>query len=234
MRAIPLTRLGVIMDGNRRWAALRRRRKEYGHEQGVNKIRELVDWCLAYGIKEVAVYAFSLDNWKREEKEVRFLFSLVSVFFQKYLDELLAKGVKFRWVGLEDGLPSSVVSVLRESERRSRDCAKITLYFVFNYGGQEDIVVAAKRIARLARENKLQIDDIDRQVVSDNLLSREIGPLDLLIRTSGEQRTSDFTPWQLSYCELYFTPVLWPDFAESDFKAALNSYAARRRRFGGE
>ncbi|MFA7100909.1 MAG: polyprenyl diphosphate synthase [Bacilli bacterium] len=233
-KVIPLKHLAIIMDGNRRYAKSIHRPKEYGHYLGVNKIHDLVDWCLERNIAEVTLYTFSLDNWKREEGEVNYLFSLVSDFFKRYLEELIAKGVHLNWVGLPTGLPKEVSTILKASEKQSKKCHKLTLNLAFNYGGQKDVAIAAQRIAKKVKKGQLKLQDIDEAEVRSNLLSKKVSSIDLLIRTSGEERISDFMPLQLSYSELYFTKVYWPSFSEIDLDKAIQEYYSRQRRFGGE
>ena len=231
---IPLKNLGVIMDGNRRWAKAHHKPKFYGHAQGVEKIHQLADWCLAAQIPEVTLYTFSLDNWKREKKEVEYLFSLVSDFFARYLDEMIAKGIALNWVGIPDGLPAKVVEILQICKKKSKRGKKLVINFVFNYSGHEDLVTAAHKIAQKVSKKELKLKAIDSKVLEQNLLSASVSPIDLLIRTSGEQRLSDFMPMQLGYSELYFCDIMWPDFSEQELKKALQAYAKRQRRFGGE
>ncbi len=231
---VPLKHLGVIMDGNRRWARLHHKPIEYGHYIGVEKIKELVDDCLALGITELTLYTFSIDNWKRSEEEISNLFSLVTDFFERYIAEMLAKGVHFKWVGIKEKLPISVIKILGKAEEQSVDCHNLKLNLAFNYSGHVDLLEACKGVCQAFAAQQIQLEDIDQDCFQQYLLSSEVSPIDLLIRTSGELRTSDFMPYQLSYSELYFSPIYWPDYSQQELLKAIEAYRSRRRKFGGE
>ncbi|MPN48373.1 Ditrans,polycis-undecaprenyl-diphosphate synthase ((2E,6E)-farnesyl-diphosphate specific) [bioreactor metagenome] len=181
----------------------------------------------------LTVYAFSTENWKRSKSEVSFLFALVSDLFEKYIDELINNRVKVNIVGLENNVPPKVWKTLKKAELMSKEGDLLKVNIAFNYGGTEDILHAVKSIAQKVEDGSINIDNIDVKTIEKNLISKDVGPIDLLIRTSGELRISNFLLWQLAYTEMFFSDKLWPDFSESDLIDAIYSYCKRDRRFGG-
>lgn len=230
---IPLNHLGIIMDGNGRWATKRNLPRSAGHKEGAFRIKDVINYALKYKISEITLYTFSTENWKRSKSEVSFLFSLVSNLFEKYIDELINNRVRVNIVGLEKNIPPKVWKTLKKAELMSKEGDLLKVNIAFNYGGTEDILHAVKSIAQKVEDGSISIDNIDAKTIEENLISKDVGPIDLLIRTSGEQRVSNFMPWQISYSEIYFIKVLWPDFSEEDFIDALEEYKRRNRRFGG-
>ncbi|KAK9818386.1 hypothetical protein WJX72_011806 [[Myrmecia] bisecta] len=229
--------VAVIMDGNRRWAADRNRDAAYGHERGVHSLRSAVRCCLAWGIPHLTAYAFSTENWHRGPREVAFLLSLIEHVIQREVDAMVATGVRLRFLGNTRALPLSLQQRITKAEHQTGRNSKVTLTIAINYSGRQDLTAAVARIARLAAESKLHPSEVTEDLVASHL-STSSGPgcasrdPDLLIRTSGEQRLSNFLLWEAAYAELYFTDVCWPDFGEHEFRVAVHAYARRDRRFG--
>lgn len=230
---IPLNHLGIIMDGNGRWATKRNLPRSAGHRQGALKIKDVIGYALKYKISEITLYTFSTENWKRSKSEVSFIFSLVSDLFEGYIDELIDKKIKVNIVGSQNNVPTKVWNSLKKAEFLSKNGDQLKVNIAFNYGGQEDILYSIKSIANKIINGEIIPENIDLKLIQDNLISKDVEPIDLLIRTSGEQRISNFMPWQISYSEIYFMKVLWPDFSEDDFIETLEEYKRRNRRFGG-
>jgi undecaprenyl diphosphate synthase len=225
--------LGVIMDGNGRWATNRGLTRSQGHREGVNRIEDLVRYGLKYQIKEISLYTFSTENWSRPKTEVNYLFRLIKLFFKKNAQQLKKDDVRIRVIGFEDHLPNEVIAVLNDTVEITKECRTLTLNLCFNYGGQQDITFAARKIAEAVQLGHLSSEEVTLERVKSYLKSAEVSSIDLLIRTSNEYRISNFLPWQLSYAEFLFIETHWPDFSESHFVEALHAYANRCRRFGG-
>ena len=218
--------VGIILDGNRRWAAERGVSSTEGHKQGFETFRVIADAALERDIAYLSVFAFSTENWNRTKDEVAFLMQFVQIVLKKYLKELMQKNVKFVWLGSEQGLDKKIITLLRNAEEQSRNNTKATLAMCFNYGGQQEIADAARTVVTAGKE--ITEDNLAYEISKNNT----IPPIDLLIRTSGEKRLSNFMLWQAAYSELYFTDTLWPDFTPDDFDAALHEYGERQRRYG--
>lgn len=221
--------LAIIMDGNRRWAKERGLPGFEGHRKGAEKIRQLVKWCKARGIKTVTLYAFSTENWNRSPEEVNFLMKLFGIFLAKESKELQRNKVRLRVIGQRERLSVSLQEKIKKAEDLTKDCEEGTLVLAVSYGGRDEIVRAVKKAFLL---NGVVLDRLTEEKLEDCLDTAGLPDPDLIIRTSGEQRTSGFLLWQSVYSELYFTGKYWPDFSEKDLDEALAEYAKRQRRFG--
>lgn len=224
--------VAIIMDGNGRWATKRGLPRIMGHQRGADTLQDTVRCCKDWGIEALTVYAFSTENWRRPKGEVDFLMVLIEQVLRRQLQEIQEEGVRMRVVGDVSMLPPSLRQELERSvdETRENDALQFTL--ATNYGGRQDILQACRAIASEVEQGNMTPDELDETVFSRYLSTRELGDPDLLIRTSGEMRLSNFLLWQLAYTEIYVTETLWPDFDRSDFHRALLSFQQRDRRFG--
>ncbi len=225
--------IAVIMDGNGRWAELRGLPRIAGHTEGVKSVREMITLCCDLGIKALTIYAFSQENWKRPAVETNALMLLLEQYLQREMDALTERGVRFRAIGQIDSLPSSAYTWVRKVERSTAHLDKLTLTVALSYGGRSEIVDAVRQLAQDCKDGGIEPDAIDESVLARYLSTHGLPDPDLLIRTSGESRISNFLLWQLAYTEMYFTPTLWPDFRRRDALLALLEYQTRERRFGG-
>jgi undecaprenyl diphosphate synthase len=221
------------MDGNGRWSARRNLPRLKGHEEGAESVVSAVRACRDAGVEFLTLYAFSTQNWKRPKTEVEGLMRLLQRFLREKESQLHENRVRLRVIGRTADLPARVRKELDRVMASTREYTEGTVVFALSYGGRTEIVDAARRIAQQVRDRELEPDQIDEDTISGNLYAPDIPDPDLLIRTSGEMRISNFLLWQISYAELYVTDVLWPDFREEEFKKALADYACRERRFGG-
>ncbi len=224
--------VAVIMDGNGRWAELRSLPRIAGHREGIKSVRELIALCLELGIPALTIYAFSQENWNRPAQEINALMSLLEHYLSTERTSLIEQGVRFRTIGRLDALPASALRWVRATEQETSHLEKLTLTVALSYGGRSEIVEAVRRIADAVRQGALPADDIDEPLFANYLMTRGLPDPDLLIRTSGETRISNFLLWQLAYTELYFTTTLWPDFRRREALLALLEYQRRDRRFG--
>ena len=224
--------VAIIMDGNGRWAERRRRARIWGHRAGVTSVRTTAIECARLGIERLTLYAFSQENWKRPRREVDILWKLLRQFLVRERDEIMENDIRFAAVGRLDGLPDFVRRELDEVGRLSARNPGMTLCLALNYGGRAEIVDAARAIAAAVRRGELRAEDIDEETLARHLYAPEAPDPDLLIRTAGEMRVSNFLLWQISYAEFHVTPVCWPDFRENHLHAALREYAGRSRKFG--
>ena len=225
--------LGVIMDGNGRWAKKRLLPRSAGHRAGAENLKELCRNCGNYGVKYLTVYAFSTENWSRPEKEVSQLMKLFVEFFDKYDPELAEEGIRVRFTGDIDSLPEDLRRVCREGEERSKDRPKMQLIVAFNYGGRREILSSCRKIAEKVKDGSLDPSDITEQMISDNLYLPDVPDPELIIRPSGEMRLSNFLLWESAYSEFWVSDTLWPDFGYEDLTQAFRDFAGRDRRFGG-
>lgn len=228
--------IAVIPDGNRRWAKARGKLPQFGHKAGVEAYRKLLENAGEFGIKYVTFYAFSTENWKRTESEVKAIMDLFLNYIKNY-DSLIGPArtkVRFVVIGNRDKFSKDVVKSIERIENLTKDNDDLIAYICVDYGGRSEIINATKRIAQDVRDGKLDIDDITDKVFADNLYTYEAPDPDLLIRTSGEERISNFLLWQLAYTEFYFTDKYWPDFGKEDLIEALVEYSGRQRRYGGK
>lgn len=229
----PINHIAFIMDGNGRWAKERGLPRHLGHKEACNRIVEVFDYCREFNIKVVSFYAFSTENWKRPKSEIKHLFNYLEMFFKKEIKKLIADGTKVMISGDVTRLPLKTQKTIEKSIELTKDCPNMIFNICLNYGGKEEITKAAREIAQEVKEGKLQIEDINEQVFEDHLYTRGLPNVDLLVRTSGEIRTSNFLPWQLAYAEMIFTPVKWPDFKYEPFLDCMREFNNRNRRYGG-
>ena len=231
-RALP-RHVGIIMDGNGRWAAARGLPRMEGHRRGVESVRRAVRAALEIGISYLTIYSFSSENWSRPPQEVSFLMGLLKRFIRNDLADLHANGVRVRVIGSREGLDPEITSLLGEAEALTRNNGRLTLVVAFNYGGRQEIAEAARRLAVQAMAGELDPAAISPELIRAQLDTAGMPDPDLIIRTSGEQRRSNFLLWQSAYAEFVFLPLHWPDFDRVAFETALDVYAGRERRFGG-
>lgn len=226
--------IAIIMDGNRRWARTRALPVKLGHKEGAKTLEKIVRYANNIGIKFITVYAFSTENWKRSEEEVSNLMEL----FQNYLDDYSKRAdtenIKVKIIGSSQGLSEKMKNSIQNCMERTKDNTGITFNIALNYGGRDEIVNAVKNIAEKIKKNEIDINDIDEQIISDNLYTKDQPDPDLLIRTSGELRLSNFLPWQLAYTEFVFIEKNWPEFSEKDLDNAIQIYQKRNRKFGAK
>jgi undecaprenyl diphosphate synthase len=224
--------VAVIMDGNGRWAELRGLPRIAGHREGIQSVRELITHCLELGIQALTIYAFSQENWNRPSQEINALMGLLEHYLSTERSKLVEQGVRFRAIGRIESLPASAIQWVRTTEQETAHLDKLHLTVALSYGGRSEITDAVKHLLRDVQEGKLQPNDIDESRLQMYLYTHDLPDPDLLIRTSGETRISNFLLWQLAYTELYFTPTLWPDFRRREFLLGLLEYQRRDRRFG--
>ncbi|XP_010520210.1 PREDICTED: dehydrodolichyl diphosphate synthase 2 [Tarenaya hassleriana] len=226
--------VAVIMDGNGRWAKNRGLPASAGHQAGVNALRELVEICGRWGIQVLTVFAFSTDNWIRPKIEVNFLLSLFERSLKSELKTLAENNIRISIIGDTSKLPKSLLQVINEVEESTKDNTRLQLIVAVGYSGKYDVLQACRSIAQRVKDGEIEVDDIDESLIEQELETNctEFPYPDLLIRTSGELRVSNFLLWQLAYTELFFAQDLWPDFGKSGFIEALKSFQQRQRRFG--
>ncbi len=225
--------VAIIMDGNGRWARERGLPRVEGHEAGFESARVVTECCRDWGIEVVTLYAFSTENWKRPREEVRFLMSRLRKFLREHRKESAENNVRLRAIGDVEGLPKRVQNELKKTVDLTRDHTGMTVVLALNYGGRQEIVQAARALARKVREGEMEPEDVEMQVFGDHLYTAGLPEPDLMIRTGGEMRLSNFLLWQLQYSELYMTETYWPDFRKEELLKALRDYARRERRYGG-
>ena len=224
--------VAIIMDGNGRWAELLGRPRHEGHRAGSDAVRRAVRTCRRLGVRALTLYAFSEQNWERPQNEVEALMGLLREFLVSERNEILDHAIRLRAVGALSRLPPHVRSVLEPLSRESEDHRGMTLSLALSYGGQEEITNAAREMAERVARGELAADGITIDSFARAMPSMDVGPVDLLIRTSGEQRLSNFLLWGAAYAELYFCSTLWPEFGEDDLFRAFSAYQSRERRFG--
>lgn len=226
--------IGIIMDGNRRWAKNKGLPIKLGHKEGAKTIEKIVRYANKIGIKYITVYAFSTDNWKRTEEEVSALMSLFQSYLDDYSKRADSENIKVRIIGRKEGLSDKLKDSMQKCMDRTKDNTGTTFNIAINYGGREELVDTFKDIAKKVKDNELNIEDIQEEVISNNLYTKGQPDPDLLIRTSGELRLSNFLIWQLAYAEFVFVEKYWPDFNEQDLDEAIEIYQKRNRRFGAK
>lgn len=228
-----LQHVAFIMDGNGRWAKRRGLPRHLGHKAGCDRIIEIYEECLVQGIKVMSLYAFSTENWNRPRSEIRHLFNYLEIFFKKEIDRIMRDGSQIRTSGDLSKLPLKTQKIIEEAKEKTKDNKNFVLNICLNYGGKDEIVKASKEIAKEVSEGKLAIEDINEDVFASHLYTKGLPDVDLLIRTSGELRTSNYLPWQLAYAEMIFPKTTWPDFTKEEFRKCIDEYYQRNRRFGG-
>ena len=225
--------VAIIMDGNGRWASQRGLPRVAGHRAGAEAVRKTLRAAAECGVEALTLYAFSSENWRRPEGEINDLKGLLGYYLERELDSLAKEGVRLRLIGDYSAFGSDLVARLDRAVERLANNRRLTLVVALNYGSRSEIAAAARELARQAKDGTIDPDAIDEEALAAQLQTEGLPELDLLIRTSGEVRLSNFLLWQAAYSEMLFTPVLWPDFDEAAFKAAIAEFAARQRRFGG-
>ena len=224
--------VAIIMDGNGRWAKKQGLMRIFGHRRGVDAVRGAIEFAAEVGIEYVTMYAFSTENWNRPAIEVNALMQLLVDSIEKELPALMKNGIRLKTLGNISQLPGNCAAQLKKAEEKTKDNSKTTLILALSYSGRWDIIEAMKKIGEDIKEGKIQPNEITDTVVSDALNTAQYPDPDLLIRTSGEQRISNFLLWEIAYSEVYFTDVLWPDFTKNHFLDAILDYQSRERRFG--
>ena len=225
--------IAVILDGNGRWAKKRHMPRTYGHKIGSQVVEDMLYIVDKYGVKYFTVYAFSTENWKRSEEEVSILMSILRLYLKDCVKKSMKNNVKCRVIGKREGLSKDIIESICVLEETTKNNTGLNFTIAINYGGRDEITRAVKRIANQIEEGTLLASNITEQTISANLDTCELPDPDLLIRTSGEERLSNYLPWQLAYTEFYFTDTLWPDFNEEELIKAFEKYNKRERRFGG-
>lgn len=225
--------VAIIMDGNGRWAKQRSRPRTFGHAEGVEALRRTVEAAGDLGVEYLTVFGFSTENWRRPVEEVNALFDLLRLYVDRDLDKLVREGVRVRVIGGREGLQKDIAGIIENAEARTKHNDKLNLTIAFNYGGQDEIVRAARRFADDVAAGKLKAGDLDSKIFESYLDTEQLPAADLLIRTSGEFRLSNFMLWQSAYAELVFLDVLWPDFGKDALSQAIDIFRGRDRRYGG-
>ncbi len=226
------THVAIIMDGNGRWAKARNLPRAAGHQRGAEAVRRAIRASVDLGISYLTLYGFSNENWKRPTSEITDLMGLLRLYLRKEIDELNQEGVRIRFIGDRGRLADDIVSLIEMAEHRTKDNGRLNLVVAISYGGRQEITDAARRLVRDAVDGRIEPDSIDETALNERLATAGIPDPDLLIRTSGEQRISNFLLWQSAYAELIFVDTLWPDFCKSDLEDAVREFQRRERRFG--
>ena len=225
--------IAIIMDGNGRWAAARGLPRIAGHREGARRVRAIVEECARIGVEALTLYSFSSENWKRPEDEVSALMELARHQLQLERQMMLANNIRFRRIGRREGLPAAVLAEFDRTEDETSNCTGMTLCLAMNYGSRQEMVDAVRNIALRVRRGDLDPAAIDESTMSAALETHGLPDPDLLVRTAGERRLSNFLLWQVSYAEIFVTDVLWPEFKVPELQTALTDFAARRRTYGG-
>ncbi|WP_295155078.1 isoprenyl transferase [uncultured Brachyspira sp.] len=231
-----LSHVAIIMDGNGRWAKSHNKIRSIGHRAGSENVINIVEACSELNIKYLTLYAFSTENWKRPEEEKKALFKLLKEFYKKEIKRLISNNILVKHIGDINAFPKDTIAVIKETEKETSEKCKnpiLTVILALNYGFRDELKNALKNICYEAKNNKIDIESIDENFIRNYLYTKNIPDPDLIIRTSGESRLSNFLMYQASYSELYFTDILWPDFSKEDFKKAVEEYSNRNRRYGG-
>lgn len=225
--------IAIILDGNGRWAKKRGLPRNLGHKQGAINLKDIALECQDQGIKYLTVFCFSTENWKRPNDEVSYLMNTPSQYYYKYKEKIIKSNMKIKVIGRRDRLNNNMLDIILDVEKETSNNTGLTLTLCIDYGSQNEITTAVKDIALKVKNNEINIDDIDENLITNSLFTKDLPQLDLLIRTSGELRISNYLLWQLAYSELYFTDTYWPDFNSLELLKAIESYSNRKRRFGG-
>ena len=222
--------IGVIMDGNRRFAKLNGLSSEKGHEAGVENIRNIIKGFAENGVTHLTLFAFSVDNWQRSKAEVASLMGIMARAIHKEIPDLKKHGIKFKHIGSKNNLSKSILRDIRFAENETKDNDKMTVYVAFDYGGQEDILNAVRSIVR----NRHSVERVDKDLIRKYLYAPDAPDFDIILRTSGEKRISNFSLWQSAYAEFIYRDKYWPDFSEEDIIGVIEEYHQRKRKFGGD
>ncbi len=224
--------VAIIMDGNGRWAKSRGQHRIFGHENGAESVKKIVEGCLEIGIPYLTLFTFSTENWKRPTQEVEMLMSLLINSLNNELDELQKNKIRINSIGSTLNLPEDVVGTLNHVTQATRNNQNITVSLALNYGAKEELTNVLRQVAAKVKNNIISVENIDESTINEHLYTQNMPEVDLLIRTGGEKRLSNFLLWQLAYAELYFSEVLWPDFSKKELFKAIIDYQNRERRFG--
>lgn len=227
------THVAMILDGNGRWAKKRSLPRTLGHRKGAFNVRDIAVECQKLGIKYITLFCFSTENWNRPEDEVNYLMNTPIRYYKKYKEKLWNSNYRIKFIGRRDRIPTEMKNIMTELEEKTADHNGLTVTLCIDYGSYDEITTAVKKIATLVKNNELSIDEITPKTIENNLFTKDYPQLDLLIRTSGECRISNYLLWQLGYAELYFTDTFWPDFNKEELHKAILSFQSRNRRFGG-
>ena len=224
--------VAIIMDGNGRWAQARGYPRVMGHKQGAEAVRRTIKAAKQLGIRYLTLYGFSLENWKRPATEIADLMSLLRIYLRQEVSELHREGVHIRFIGERERLEPEIVSLIEMAEQKTKGNTHLDLIVALSYGSRQEITAAARRIAREAAAGELDPETVDEQTIASRLFTADVPDPDLIIRTSGEKRISNFLLWQAAYAELVFTDVLWPDFSREELENSIQEFARRERRYG--
>ena len=224
--------VGLIMDGNGRWATRKGFARIEGHKSGVKVVEEIIRSCSQVGVETLTLYAFSTENWSRAKDEIKGLMDLFDYYISRNLTEMISNGIRIKFLGSKDGLPDKVVDLINNAAEKSANNNKFFLNIAINYGGRDEIVRAVRKIAKNVKNGLIDVDDIDEKIITSMLDTSSQKDPDLIIRTAGEQRLSNFLSWQSAYSEFYFSVLEWPEFNKTEFFKALESYKSRVRSFG--
>ncbi len=227
-----LQHVAVIMDGNGRWAQLRDKPRTYGHVKGARVAKKIITHASDLGLKNLTLYAFSSENWLRPQSEVSFLMTLLNRYLKKESLNLHKKNIRFNVIGEVNKLPSEIQKSIAATKELTKNNTGLNLSFALSYSSRQELVLASQNLAKKVLRGELSVEQINEKSLSDCLMTSGTPDPDLIIRTSGESRLSNFLMWQASYSELFFSPILWPDYSAKDFNAAIQSYLGRERRFG--
>jgi undecaprenyl diphosphate synthase len=225
--------IAIIMDGNGRWAKMRGKPRLQGHREGAESVRAILDTCARLQIKALTLYAFSTENWKRPKEEVSGLMEMLRYYLKKELETLHKNNIRFQAIGRLNELPQDIQALIKQAEEKTRSNTGTVLSVALNYGGRTEIVEAARKAAKKLLQEGRSLDELNEEQIEKNLYTYGLPEVDLLIRTSGEYRVSNFLLWQIAYSEIYITPVLFPDFRRADVFKAIIDFQRRERRFGG-
>jgi undecaprenyl diphosphate synthase len=224
--------VAIIMDGNGRWAQQKLRPRIFGHIKGARVAKKIITRSVELGLSGLTLYAFSTENWMRPQEEVSFLMRLLGRYLKKEINNLIKQNIRFRVIGDIERLPPLIIEQIKNCTELTKNNTGLNLTFALNYGGRQEIICSVKKIAQDLKKQKIEISQINEELLTTLIETDSVGPPDLIMRTSGEMRLSNFLIWQAAYSELYFTKVLWPDFTVQDFEKALGEFSYRERRFG--
>jgi len=224
--------IAIIMDGNGRWAKKRNKSRDYGHKEGKKSVKKIVEVCAELGVKNLTLFAFSTENWNRPKLEIEILMKLLLTSLNEELETLNKNNIRFKTIGNLEKLPKKLLSYRTKVTKKTQNNSRMTLTLALSYGAREEIVYAMQAIGDKVKNNLISLKNIDESVINQHLYTHYLPDVDLLIRTSGEKRISNFLLWQIAYAELYFTEKLWPDFSKEDLYEAIVNYQQRERRFG--
>lgn len=230
--AVPPVHVAIIMDGNGRWARARGLPRTEGHRRGAESVRRTAQAAVEQGVRYLTLFAFSSENWKRPAGEVEDLMGLLRLYLRREVAELHREGVRIRVIGDRTGLAPDIQRMIDDAEARTRDNVRLTMTVALNYGSRGEIARAARRLAERVKQGEIEPEEVDEAALDAELYTHGLPDPDLLIRTSGEQRVSNFLLWQLAYTEFVFTDVFWPDFSKEDFAGAVRTFQGRERRYG--